>query len=98
MIRDSLLHIGRKLPSRAKVSERPDWMQANPARIERSLERALTRPTGGWYVLDASYRIADSTPRRFVVDGQELVAWRDHGTLRVAPAECPHMGADLSTG
>jgi len=94
---DKLLHIGRRPPSKPTLSERPDWIQANPARIERSLARALERPTGGWYVLDASHRITDREPRRFVVDGQELVAWRDRRTLRVAPAACPHMGADLSS-
>jgi isorenieratene synthase len=96
MMREKLLHIGRSLPPRRKHSQRPDWMQANPARIERALERALSRPTGGWFVLGASDLI--DQPRRFVVAGQELVAWRVEGALHVAPAACPHMGADLSTG
>lgn len=93
-----LAHIGRSLPPRPSVSDRPDWMQANPARIDRALEVALRRPTGGWYVLDASDRVAGSSPTAFVVEGQELVAWRDGAALRVAPASCPHMGADLTGG
>ncbi|MBW2460016.1 MAG: Rieske 2Fe-2S domain-containing protein [Deltaproteobacteria bacterium] len=94
----SLAHIGRALPARPSVSDRPDWIQANPVRIERALARALERPTGGWYVLDASYRIRGETPQRFVVEGQELVAWREGAELRAAPGACPHMGADLSGG
>ncbi len=99
MIRDKLLHIGRRPPFKPSMSERPDWIQANPARIERALFRALERPTGGWYVLGASREVAVDTPTRFVVEGEELVAWRDASrTLRVAPAACPHMGADLCRG
>ncbi|HEY8427801.1 MAG TPA: DUF5914 domain-containing protein, partial [Sandaracinaceae bacterium] len=74
----------------------PDWQQASPPKIERALERALRLPSGGWAVLDASDRIA--SPRRFVVAGRELVAWRGAAGLRVAPAACPHMGADLCDG
>ncbi len=39
-------------------------------------------------------------PRRLTIDGHELVAWRGgpSGALRVAPAACPHMGADLADG
>lgn len=78
-------------------NDRPDWAQANPARIERSLRHALAKPSGGWAVLDASDRI--SAPRGFTVGGEELVAWRTKdGTLRVAPEACPHMGASLCDG
>ncbi len=97
MIFDRLVHIGASLPRRDAISHEPDWAQASPARIERALTRALSRPTGGWYALDASDRIARS-PRRFVVAGEELVAWRSDGGIRVAPGACPHMGADLSCG
>jgi len=75
----------------------PDWVQANPHRIERELRAALALPSGGWYVLDAS-RTIGGTPRRFWVDGRELVAWRAGGELRVAPDACPHMGASLTDG
>jgi isorenieratene synthase len=48
-------------------------------------------------VLDASRAI--HAPRGFVVAGRELVAWRTQdGALHVAPAACPHMGADLAQG
>lgn len=81
---------------RPVAEERPDWQQANPAAIERSLLHACDKPSGGWTVLDASSRI--TAPRRFVVMGRELVAWRGSAGLRVAPAECPHMGASLCEG
>ncbi len=99
LIRDRLLHIGRRPPPKPSMSERPDWMQANPARIERALARALERPSGGWYVLGASREITGDRPRGFVVEDRELVAWRGAGdALAVAPAACPHMGADLCDG
>jgi isorenieratene synthase len=72
----------------------PDWVQANPHRIERELRAALALPSGGWYVLDASRSIRDA-PRAYWVEGRELVAWRAGHVLRVAPAACPHMGASL---
>ena len=76
----------------------PDWVQANPAHIERSLARALALPSGGWYAVDASERVA-RTPVGYTVDGQELVLWRaQDGALRAGPGACPHMGASLACG
>jgi len=92
-----LIHIGKRPSGRADWSDRPDWVQASPARIERALERAKQRPCGGWYVVGASRLVIDE-PSAHTIAGRELVAWRDRGTVRVAPAECPHMGADLSCG
>jgi isorenieratene synthase len=74
-----------------------DWRQARPATIRRLLDRALARPSGNWYVLDASDAIA-AKPRLHVVDGIELVSWRADGVVQVAPNECPHMGASLAEG
>ena len=34
------------------LSDAPDWVQANPRKIDRALERALARPAGGWYAVD----------------------------------------------
>ena len=75
----------------------PDWVQASPQRIEAELQAALALPGGGWYVIDGTRSIGDR-PRRYVVRGLELVAWRAGGELRVAPDACPHMGAPLSDG
>lgn len=75
----------------------PDWVQANPRRIEQELQAALALPGGGWYVLDASRRIG-SRPRACWVAGRELVAWRAGGRVRVGPNACPHMGAALADG
>lgn len=83
-------------PHARPTSGAPDWQQADPRRIERALQRALARPTGGWTVLDASDRIR--APRRFRVAGRELVAWRGPEGVRVAPDACPHMGASLCEG
>lgn len=80
-------------PQRATT---PDWQLASPRKIERALAHALAQPSGGWVVLDATDRITG--PRRFVVAGRELVAWRGAAGLRVAPSECPHMGASLCDG
>ena len=66
-----LFHIGPSLPPLAPSlrSARPDWQQADPARIQRALQRALARPTGGWYALDASRRLKGA-PLRFEVNGR----------------------------
>lgn len=75
----------------------PDWVQASPARIGQALRHALAKPGGNWFVVDASRRVREA-PRRYVVAGTELVVWRDEQGIAAAPASCPHMGADLSTG
>jgi isorenieratene synthase len=96
--RGVILRIGRRLPPAPRDGdERPAWEEADPAWIRRCLRRALARPSGGWYVVDASAALGLG-PRRYVIDGRELVAWRAEGRAIVAPAACPHMGADLSTG
>lgn len=74
-----------------------DWRRARPRSIGLTLERVRALPSGGWFVLDASRRISEK-PRAFWVADREIVAWRDGGTLRVGPNDCPHMGAPLSAG
>ncbi|MCC6874725.1 MAG: Rieske (2Fe-2S) protein, partial [Sandaracinaceae bacterium] len=91
------LLFGRGLPEASPRSARPDWQQADPAKIERALGRALAQPSGGWAVLDASRRITRS-PRAFRVAGHELVAWRSDQGVHAAPDACPHMGASLACG
>lgn len=77
-------------------SEAPDWVQANPGRIEKALQRALALPGGGWFAVDAREQIG-RTPRAYAVDGHELVLWRtSDGSVRAAPEACPHMGASLA--
>jgi hypothetical protein len=88
---------GRERPSIAR-DPRPDWKQADPRKIEAALQHALTKPSGGWAVLDASRRITDR-PRPFTIAGVELVVWRDHeGRVHAGPDRCPHMGARLCQG
>ena len=80
----------------AAPAETPDWVQANPSRIEKALARALALPAGGWYVVDASEAIV-RTPRAYAIDGHELVLWRAvDESVRAAPEACPHMGASLA--
>ncbi len=81
-----------EIPEAARST--PDWKQAQPAAIARALKRALERPHGNWYVVDASRRLG-ATPRRFRIAGEDLVAWRADGEILMAPDACPHMGASL---
>src|SRR5688572_26421317 len=91
-----LVKVGKPLPPlTTPPSDLPDWKQANPRRIERALDRALARPSGGWMVVDASRRI-DDTPRPYRIDGRDLVVWRSAGRALAAPDECPHMGSALA--
>lgn len=95
-----VINIGRSLPaprSTHPLANRPDWVQANPRFIDRALARALEKPAGGWFAVDASSAIT-ARPRRYLLDGRAHVAWRADGEALVAPDVCPHMGAELSCG
>ena len=94
-----LITLGTPLPAAPlePAADEPDWVQANPSWIARALARAQRKPTGGWYALGASREIGGA-PRKFVVEGRELVLWRDGESLRAGPDTCPHMGAALSGG
>ncbi|AQA01233.1 2Fe-2S ferredoxin [Mycobacterium sp. MS1601] len=86
------------LPRVRWAQQRATWRDADPAIINSALRRALERPSGNWYVIAAAGDIG-SKPHAVSVAGRELVAWRDTDTtLHVAPAACPHLGADLCTG
>jgi phenylpropionate dioxygenase-like ring-hydroxylating dioxygenase large terminal subunit len=93
------VNIGRTLPPKPDgaypFAGRPDWVQANPRFIERALARALAKPGGGWYVVDASTAFTER-PRAYTLDGREYVAWRAEGEAFLAPEACPHMGASLA--
>jgi isorenieratene synthase len=75
----------------------PDWQQCNPGWIARGVARALTLPSGGWYVIDAARAIGDG-PRCYRIGGQAWVVWRAGDAFRVAPNACPHLGASLADG
>ena len=86
------------LPRERWASQRPTYKDAEPAIIDAALARSQRRPSGNWYVFAASDSIR-AEPLGTSVGGVEIVAWRDtDGTLRVGPATCPHLGADLATG
>lgn len=77
----------------------PTHGSARPEVIDGALRRALARPGGNWFVLDASRRIRSDRPYGTHVGGVELVAWRNgDGALVVGPGACPHMGGPLAQG
>lgn len=86
---------GRALSPARSLDLRPDWQQAELAWIKGALAHSQALPTGGWYVIDGSRAITPE-PRRYLVDGQALVVWRDREGLLAAPEACPHMGASLA--
>lgn len=93
------LLIGRAPASAAtaKASDRPDWIGADPVKIERALQHALAKPSGGWCVVDSRRAIARG-PAPYTILGRELVGWQCAHGPALAPEGCPHMGAALSTG
>lgn len=97
MTEPSFINIGRKLPAAELWSDLPDWKQAQPAWINAALERALAKPSGGWFAVDASRAIGKG-PHRYRIDGEDYVVWRARSGIAVAPDSCPHMGARLSDG
>jgi nitrite reductase/ring-hydroxylating ferredoxin subunit len=86
----------RRLRVPAWPAQAPRWADADPAIIEAALSRALSRPSGNWYVYGASSELRGRRPVGRTVAGLELVAWRDGvGTAHVGPGACPHLGAPL---
>jgi nitrite reductase/ring-hydroxylating ferredoxin subunit len=89
----------RMVPPGAWTEQRPTYDVAQSGIISAALDRSQRRPTGNWYVLAASRDVRSDRPFAGCVAGIELVAWRDRQRrLRVGPARCPHLGADLGTG
>ncbi|MCV7441739.1 Rieske (2Fe-2S) protein [Mycobacterium paraense] len=87
------------IPRGSWTQQRPTYRDAQPAIINAALERSQRRPTGNWYVFAASRDVRVGRPYGARVGGVDVVAWRDrHRRLRVGPASCPHLGADLATG
>jgi len=86
----------RRLRTPAWPAQEPRWAEAAPGIIEAALSRALSRPSGNWYVYGASRELRDRRPLGRTVAGRELVAWRaSDGSAHVAPGACPHLGAPL---
>ena len=95
-----LILLGRALdPSVRRSAARPAWVDADQRWIARALAAAEARPTGGWFVVDATRAITAERPRRYVISGRSLVVFRDRdGRVVAGPDRCPHMGARLSEG
>ncbi|MFJ5834197.1 DUF5914 domain-containing protein [Streptomyces sp. NPDC093089] len=80
-------------------SQRATWRQARPAAIAAGLKRAVSRPSGNWYVVGASGDIRADRPAGRNVGGTEVVLWRDaRGEVRAGSGVCPHLGAALKDG
>ena len=92
-----IITFGRALEPRPVLHNEADWKQSDPRWIERALGHALGRCGGGWFVVDALRQFGEK-PRRYQVNGQELVFWRVDGRLHAAPNACPHLGASLADG
>ena len=86
----------RRLRRPAWADQPPSWQEAKPGLIRAALERALARPSGGWYVIAGSREVRPGRAFGRYIAGRELVAWRaEDGTLAVGPGACPHLGAPL---
>ena len=84
----------RRLRRPAWADQPPSWAAAKPGLIRAALNRALARPSGGWFVMAASREVRPGRAFGRTVAGRELVAWRDiDGTLAIGPGACPHLGA-----
>lgn len=86
------------LPRIPWAGQTPTYGQASPAVIGAALARSQKRPSGNWFTIAASSAIT-AAPYRAEVAGAQLVCWRGaDGQVRIGPARCPHLGADLCTG
>ncbi|HVL85230.1 MAG TPA: DUF5914 domain-containing protein [Pseudonocardia sp.] len=86
----------RRLRRPAWHEQEPTWREARPAVIRAALDRAVARPSGGWYVLAAAREVRPGRAFGRVVAGRELVAWRgSDGAVHAGPGACPHLGAAL---
>lgn len=92
-----IITFGRTLAPRPILHSAADWQQSDPRWIGRALGRALARPGGGWFAVDALSAFG-AQPRRYQINGEELVFWRAGGCLYAAPNACPHLGASLAEG
>ncbi len=94
--RDRPVNPLRRLRRPPWAEQQPTWAEAKPGIIRAALNRALARPSGGWFVIASSREVRPGKAFGRVVAGRELVAWRDGaGALRVGPGACPHLGAAL---
>jgi hypothetical protein len=86
----------RRLRRPAWADQPPTWADARPGVIRAALARALDRPSGGWFVVAGSREVRPGRTFGRVVNGREVVLWRDgDGVLHAGPGACPHLGAAL---
>ncbi len=72
-----------------------DWQRSNPSSIDRTLQRSLALPGGGWVVVARSTDVG-RTAVVHRLTGQDFVVWRTRqGNVVVGRDGCPHMGASF---
>ena len=75
-------------PREDKMSE--TWRLARPSRIGTSLEQALARNAGGWFVAGVSADVGRTESVTRTIAGREVVFWRDErGELVAGPGLLP---------
>jgi len=95
-VNDRRINPLRRLRRPAWAEQPPTWADAKPGLIRAALNRALARPSGGWFVMAGSREVRPGRAFGRTVAGRELVAWRTaEGALAVGPGACPHLGAAL---
>lgn len=94
--------VGQQLRRRSPLRRMPvgvppqTWRDARPAQIDRALQVALGRETGGWWVVGASADVPRDRTITRTIAGREVVLWRrEGGDLVAGPGACPHLGALL---
>lgn len=85
----------RPMPPRERLL--PSWRDARPSRIRAALRAAQQQDPGGWFVVGASTDLGSERSLVRIVDGVEIVLWRDStGAVLAGPGSCPHLGALLT--
>lgn len=94
-----VINFGKKLSplDTSKLSNKEDWEECSPKFIKDALKQALTRPNGGWYVVD-SHRSIGKQPKYYKIKDKELVAYRKKGEVVIGSNYCPHMAGPLAGG
>jgi len=99
-MREKLILIGRGLPplNPNTCRSKADWLEADPAKIAASLDAALKKPSGNWFVLADRKTVASKKKAVFHINGQEILVLKVKSNLIAIANPCPHLGAPLSAG
>lgn len=98
---DAVLRRTRAAWREAQLAGEPEnWQRVSHAKIERMLDAARNQPEDGWHAVLRSKALRPGYTARVSLEGRAYVAWRGHDgeAPTLAPASCPHMGANLVDG